>query len=85
MVLQKYPVETRHTCTGNSSFTPHLASDVTTTAIVAAMQVRETMKIISGHPELCITNVTYYDGTLCDIFTVEADIDPTCPNHGRES
>ncbi len=78
-------METRHTCTGNSSFTPHLASDVTTTAVVAAIQVREAMKIASGHPELCLTNVTYYDGTLCDMFTAEADIDPSCPNHGRES
>ena len=73
--------EQRHTCTGNSMFTPHMASDVTTTAIIAAMQVREAMKIASGRTELCLTNVTYYDGTICDMFTAEADIDPSCPNH----
>lgn len=77
-------MELRHTCTGNSSFTPHMASDITTTSIISAMQVREAMKIISCHEELCITNVTYYDGTICDMFTAEADIDPTCINHGRE-
>lgn len=77
-------LEMRHSCTGNSSFTPHMASDVTTTAIIAAMQVREVMKIVSGHRELCLTNVTYYDGTICDMFTAEADIDPSCPNHWRE-
>ena len=77
-------MELRHTCTGNSMFTPHTASDVTTTAIVAAMQVREAMKVASGHTELCLTNVTYYDGTICDMFTAEADVDPSCPNHRRE-
>lgn len=78
-------MEHRHTCTGNSSFTPHTAADVTTTAVIAAMQVREAMKIVSGHSELCLTNVTYYDGSICDMFTAEADVDPSCPNHRKES
>lgn len=78
-------IEIRHTCTGNSSFTPHVASDVTTTAVIAAIQVREAMKVASGHSELCLSNVTYYDGTISDMFTAEADVDPSCPNHWRES
>jgi hypothetical protein len=47
-------------------------------------QVREAMKIVSDRAELCLTNVTYYDGTLCDMFTAVADVDPSCPNHRRE-
>lgn len=79
-------MDMRHTCTGNSMYVPHVASDVTTTAVVAAMQVREAMKIASGRSDLCISNVSYYDGTICDMFTAEADIDPLCPNHyGEES
>lgn len=74
--------ERRFSCTGGGTvYVPRMASDITTTAVIAAMQVREAMKIASGHPELCISNISYYDGTLCDSFTVAADIDPGCPNH----
>ena len=75
-------MERRFTCTGNGTmYVPHTASDITTTAVVAAMQVRECMKVVSGRSDLCIRNITYYDGTICDSFTAELDIDGSCPNH----
>lgn len=75
-------LEKRFTCTGSSSvFVPHDASDITTTSVIAAMQVREAMKIASGRRDLCISGVTYYDGTLGEMATLELDADPGCPNH----
>ena len=78
-------LERRFTCTGNSNmFVPHTASDITTTAVIAAMEVREAMKIASGRRDLCIGGVTYYDGTSGTMFTLELDTDPECPNHFEE-
>lgn len=78
-------LERRFTCTGNSTFVPHAASDITTTSVISAIQVREAMKSVSGHSELCMPNVTYYDGTICDMFVAVADVDPSCPNHWGET
>ena len=78
-------LERRFTCTGNASmFVPHTASDITTTAVIAAMEVREAMKIASGRQDLCTDGVTYYDGTQGTMFTLELDADPECPNHPEE-
>lgn len=78
-------LERRFTCTGNGSvYVPHVASDITTTAVIAAMEVREAMKIASGRRDLCPGGVTYYDGTAGTVFTLELDRDPDCPNHTGE-
>ena len=75
-------MERRFTCTGNgTAFVPKTASDITTTAVIAAMQVREAMKIASGHPELCVKGVTYYNGTEGITETLEVTMDPDCINH----
>lgn len=75
-------MERRFSCTGGGSmYVPRMASDITTTAVIAAMQVREALKIASGRRDLCISNITYYDGSLCEMFNAAADIDPGCPNH----
>ena len=75
-------MERRFTCTGNgTAFVPKTASDITTTAVIAAMQVREAMKIASGHDELCIKGVTYYNGTYGTMETLDVSIDPDCVNH----
>ena len=73
----------RFSCTGNSTgFVPRTAADVTTTAVVAAMQVREAIKIASGKMEMCIKHVTYYDGESNESFTLESGIGGDCVNHG---
>ena len=78
-------LERRFTCTGNGSmFVPHTASDITTTAVIAAMEVREAMKVASGRQDLCSEGVTYYDGTAGTVFSLELDRDPDCPNHTEE-
>lgn len=78
-------LERRFTCTGSSSvFVPHTASDITTTSVIAAMEVRETMKIASDRQDLTVEGVTYYDGTAGTVFTLDLDRDPQCPNHTEE-
>lgn len=75
-------MERRFTCTGNGRmFVPKMASDITTTSAVAAMQVREAMKIASGRKDLCIRNVAYYDGIAGTTEVLEACKDDECPNH----
>ncbi|MGI5964283.1 MAG: ThiF family adenylyltransferase [Candidatus Methanomethylophilaceae archaeon] len=77
--------ELRFSCTGNSHmFVPHTAAEITTTSIIAALQVREAEKIISGREELCVRGITYYNGEKGTLDTVSLDIDPDCPNHTRK-
>ena len=65
-------------------FVPHTASDITTTAVIAAMEVREAMKIASDRQDLTVEGVTYYDGTAGTVFTLDLDRDSQCPNHTEE-
>ena len=75
-------MERRFTCTGNgTAFVPKTASDITTTAVIAAMQVREAMKVASGRKDLCVSGVTYYNGTEGTVETLDVSIDPACINH----
>ncbi|NLN72199.1 MAG: ThiF family adenylyltransferase [Thermoplasmatales archaeon] len=75
-------MERRFTCTGNSTtYVPRMAADITTTAVIAAMQVREALKIVSGREDMCLKHVAYYNGESCEMFTAEASVDPECANH----
>jgi len=75
-------MERRFTCTGNGRvFVPKTASDITTTAIVSGMMVREAMKVASGRKDLCIRNVAYYDGISGMTEVLDSCTDPECPNH----
>lgn len=74
--------EKRFTCTGNSTtYVPRMAADITTTAVIAAVQVREALKIASGRGDMCLKHVMYYNGESCEMFTAEASLDPGCANH----
>ena len=75
-------LDTRFSCTGSGvMFTPKMASEITTTSVVAAVQVREAMKILSGRNELCIRNIMFYDGERGTSENLESSVDPCCPNH----
>lgn len=72
----------RFSCTGNAHmFVPYTASEITTTSIIAAMQVREAEKIASGRTDMCIKGITYYNGETGTTDEVALDMDPECPNH----
>ena len=77
--------ETRFSCTGDKHafFVPKTASEITTTSIIAAMQVREAMKIASGRPDMCIKNTAFYDGTSGETTVLEVMKDNNCINHAE--
>ena len=52
-------LEKRFSCTGTdiTFFEQKMAAEITTTAIVSAIQVREAVKLVSGHPETAIRNI----------------------------
>jgi len=76
-------METRFSCTGNNSvlYVPKTPSEITTTSVIAGMQVREALKIASGHDEMCIRNVAYYDGVSGETSVLGVKKDGLCENH----
>jgi molybdopterin/thiamine biosynthesis adenylyltransferase len=76
-------METRFSCTGKASafYIPKTAAEITTTSATAAMQVREAVKTASGHGELCISNVAYYDGISGETVVLNVKKDVMCENH----
>jgi len=78
-------IDERFSCTGGGTiFVPKLASEKTTTSVIAAVQVREAMKILSGRSDLCIRHVMYYDGLSGTSIDLEVPEDRSCPNHFTE-
>lgn len=80
-------IQKRFSCTGNdfTFFDPKLAAEITTTSVIAAVQVREALKITSGHPELALRNMFYYDARRNVSDVLEVDRNPDCPIHARPS
>lgn len=76
-------MEKRYSCTGNeaSFFEPKLPAEITTTSVVAAIQVREAVKIMSGREMDCIKHVLHYNGLTNASENLELSIDPQCPMH----
>ena len=74
-------MERRFSCTGQDTvfYQPKMAAEITTTSVIAAVQVREAVKILSGRS--AIENVMHYDGLAGTTEVLSLDIDPGCPNH----
>jgi len=74
-------MERRFSCTGQDTvfYQPKMAAEITTTSIIAAVQVREAVKILSGRA--AIAHVMHYDGLGGTNEVYALDIDPGCPNH----
>lgn len=76
-------MEMRFTCTGNGeAFVPKVASDITTASVIAAIQVREALKLVSGMQGSCIHDILYYDGMSGETVICTVPISASCPNHG---
>lgn len=77
-ILQK-----RFSCTGKdfTFFDPKLAAEITTTAVIAAVQVREALKLTNGQRRLCIRNMFYYDAPRNVSEVLQVDMNPKCPHH----
>ncbi len=78
-------MEKRHSCTGieASFYEPKVPAEITTTSVIAAIQVREALKVLSGKSEDCIRHVAHYDGLRNRFEILETSIDPGCPMHSR--
>ncbi len=76
-------MEKRFSCTGTdiTFFEQKMPAEITTTAIVSAVQVREALKVVSGHADKTIRNLFYYDGKRNVSDELEIELNPDCPHH----
>ena len=79
-------MEKRFSCTGTdmSYFEPKTPAEITTTSVVAAIQVREALKLASDRSDKCIRNIMFYDGLNGTSDELEVDIDTDCPMHEKD-
>jgi molybdopterin/thiamine biosynthesis adenylyltransferase len=75
-------MEKRFSCTGRdvTFFQDKLPAEITTTSVIAAVQVREGLKISSKREPLS-GKLFYYNGEKNISETYEIDINPNCPHH----
>ncbi len=76
-------LEKRYSCTGRevTFFEPKMPAEITTTSIVAGIQVREAIKVACGLEGRCIRNVFFYNGMTGLSEEFELSFDPLCPLH----
>ncbi len=76
-------LERRHSCTGSevTFFEPKVPAEITTTALIAAVQVREALKIVCRRQEAVIKHVLHYNGLRNAWDELELSVDPACPMH----
>ena len=76
-------LEKRFSCTGRevSYFEPKMPAEITTTSVIAAIQVREALKIASGLEDRCIRHAFFYNGMTGMSEEFEMSFDPDCPLH----
>lgn len=77
--------EKRFSCTGRDVVfhEPRLAAEITTTSVISAIMVREALKIVSGRPDMSLSNAFYYDGQRNVSEEIEIPLDSHCPTHSR--
>jgi len=73
----------RYSCTGSSVsfFMPPVPAEITTTSIIAALAVREGLRLLSPKAPPLEGQMIYYDGLKNSVDLMEVDVDPNCPNH----
>jgi molybdopterin/thiamine biosynthesis adenylyltransferase len=76
---------TRFSCTGKGVVFHErkLAAEITTTSVVSAVMVRETLKAVSGRTDMLLDNAFYYDGQKNVAEELEISADPQCPVHPK--
>jgi molybdopterin/thiamine biosynthesis adenylyltransferase len=76
-------LEKRYSCTGSDTtfFEPKLAAEITTTSVIAAIQVREAIKILSGQKDKCLRHLLHYNGITNQVLELEVPLDPDCSFH----
>lgn len=73
----------RFSCTGSETtlYEPRLASEITTTSLLASVMVREIIKHVSGRNDLMLSNAFFYDGRTNRAEEFEVPLNPECPVH----
>ncbi len=73
----------RFSCTGKDSvfYEPRVAAEITTTSIIAAVMVREAIKVVSRRQDMLLSNAFFYDGQRNVAEEMEIELDPSCPVH----
>jgi hypothetical protein len=76
-------LERRYSCTGSKVHyhEPPLPSEITTTSVIAAIQVREAVKIASGYENTILNRIFYYNGEKNQSEEIEIEINPNCQHH----
>jgi len=62
-----------------------MAAEITTTSIIAAVQVLEALKLVCGRYDAVIRNVMHYNGLRNSWDELELSIEPACPLHIKTS
>lgn len=77
----------RFSCTGRDTvfYEPRVAAEITTTSVIAAVMVREALKVVSGRPDMLLANAFFYDGQRNAAEEMEIPLDPSCPVHLSKS
>lgn len=75
----------RFSCTGGEAtfHEPRLASEITTTSLLASVMVREAVKHVSGRDDLLLSNAFFYDGKMNRAEEFEVPLNPECPVHSQ--
>ncbi|MEM3341350.1 MAG: ThiF family adenylyltransferase [Thermoplasmata archaeon] len=79
-------LEKRFSCTGTdiTFYEAKLAAEITTTSVVAAVQVREALKIVNLKSDQVFRNIFYYDANRNVSDILEMAINPDCPHHKKD-
>ncbi len=79
-------MERRYSCTGSDTvfFEPKLAAEITTTSVIAAIQVRESIKVLCGQQDRCLHHLLHYNGLTNQVLELEVPLDPECPMHSGQ-
>ena len=77
----------RFSCTGveTTFHEPRLASEITTTSLLAGIMVRETVKHVSGRDDLLLSNTFFYDGKTNRGEELEISRNSDCPVHSLQA
>jgi molybdopterin/thiamine biosynthesis adenylyltransferase len=76
-------LEERYSCTGSdlTYYEEKLPQEITTTSVIAAIQVREGLKIVSKNGNVLTNKIFYYNGKKNISEEIEIAVNPNCQHH----
>lgn len=76
-------MDMRFSCTGRdvTFFEDKLPAEITTTSVVAAVQVREGVKLTCKREDILLSQLFYYNGINNTSEVYDIEINPSCPHH----